>query len=262
MNKMLPYISFSICILFVFSCTQSADTLFQQKSASNTGITFNNIIIENDSINPLDLEYLYNGGGVGIADFNNDGLQDIYFTASQVSNKLYLNKGNFTFDDITETAGVAGNGRWCNGVSVVDVNNDGLQDMYVCASIKKKGIDRTNLLYINQGIDKKGIPIFKEMAAAYGLADTAYSVQAAFFDYDKDGDVDMYLVTTKMSTRNITNFGNYEKDTIIPDADKLYRNDGIGKDNHPTYTEVSKKRSEEPRLNSSHPSISRMPSSA
>ncbi len=136
---------------------------------------------------------VYNGGGVGIADFNNDGLQDIYFTGNQVSNRLYINKGNFKFQDVTAIANAGGGGKWCRGASVIDINNDGLQDIYVCASILPDPKKRENLLYINQGPDKDGIPHFKEMAAEYGLNDTTQTTMAAFFDYDNDGDLDVYL---------------------------------------------------------------------
>ncbi|MEO6452537.1 MAG: VCBS repeat-containing protein, partial [Ginsengibacter sp.] len=180
----------------MFAACNTNSTLFKKVSSSQSGIFFNNQITENDSINPIDMEFLYNGGGVAAGDFNNDGLPDLYFTASTTSNKLYLNKGNFSFEDITGKAGVDGNGRWCNAASVVDINNDGLQDIYVCATIKKNPEQRRNLLYINQGINKEGVPVFKEMAKEYQLDDTSLSVHAAFFDYDNDGDLDMYLVTT------------------------------------------------------------------
>src|SRR3954470_14829086 len=112
-------------------------TLFEQISSSHSGIGFNNKIIENDSINPLSIVNIYNGGGVGIGDFNNDGLQDIYFTGNMVPNKLYINRGNFKFDDVTAAADVAGMGRWARGISVVDINNDGLMDIYICNTIYK-----------------------------------------------------------------------------------------------------------------------------
>src|SRR5215475_11872751 len=124
------------CTVIALSCNKPT-TLFVKQSSSHTGIKFNNQIIENDSINPIDLEFLYNGGGVGVGDFNNDGLPDLYFTASTVSNKLYLNKGNLSFTDITDKANVAGQGEWFNAVSVIDINNDGLQDIYLSSSIKK-----------------------------------------------------------------------------------------------------------------------------
>ena len=122
------------CILF-FACQKKA--LLEAIQSNHSNILFNNQIIENDSINELDIENVYNGGGVGIGDFNNDGLQDIYFTGNLVSCKLYLNKGDFNFQDITKEAGVTGEGRWCRGVAVVDINNDGWQDIYVCTTLKK-----------------------------------------------------------------------------------------------------------------------------
>ncbi|HEY4156111.1 MAG TPA: VCBS repeat-containing protein, partial [Puia sp.] len=230
--------SFLISAL-VCSCNPR-QRLFKKIPSAVSGIHFNNEIIENDSINPIDKEFLYNGGGVAVGDFNNDGLQDLYFTGSMVSNKLYLNQGNFRFRDITRAAGVTGDGRWCSGVSVVDINNDGLLDIYVCTTIKNDPAERTNLLYINQGMDKKGIPIFKEMAAEYGLADTSYSVQAAFFDYDNDGDLDMYLVTTKMAQRDAAQFASNSINRDSADVDKLFRNDWDARLGHPVFTDVSR----------------------
>src|SRR5579862_5499764 len=150
--------------VFLLNSCNSKNTLFQQVSSGHSGIHFNNQITENDSVNPFDLTNIYNGGGVGIGDFNGDGLQDIYFTGNQVPCKLYLNRGNFKFDDVTAEAGVAGAGEWCRGVAVVDINNDGRPDIYVCATIKSDPNLRRNLLYINQGLDKNGVPQFKEMA--------------------------------------------------------------------------------------------------
>src|SRR6185295_17097557 len=109
--------------------------MFSLVSSGHSGIHFANTIVENDSINPIDLTNIYNGGGVAVADFNNDGLQDLYFTGNQVANHLYINKGDLKFEDVTEVAGVNGDGKWCRGIAVIDINNDGWQDMYVCASI-------------------------------------------------------------------------------------------------------------------------------
>ncbi len=215
--------------------------MFLGISSEQSSIHFNNKIIENDSINAADMINVYNGGGVGIGDFNNDGLPDIYFTGNLVSNKLYLNKGDFKFQDITDIAGVGGKGEWCRGVSVIDINNDGLMDMYVCATISKNPEKRQNLLYVNQGIDKNGIPHFKEMAAEYGLNDTTHSTMASFFDYDNDGDLDMYLtVNENIRTNNPNTFRPVVTNGSFPSTGKLYRNDFNKKLNHPVFTDVSK----------------------
>lgn len=229
----------SLLIIGFTSCNQH-NTLFKKISSSQSGIHFNNVIVENDSINPLDLEFLYNGGGVAVGDFNNDSMPDLYFTASTTSNKLYLNKGKLSFEDVTEKAGVTGESKWCNAASVVDINNDGLDDIYVCATIKRSPEERKNLLYINQGVSKDGVPHFKDMAAEYHLADTSLSVHAAFFDYDNDGDLDMYLVTTKLAQRDATQFMNRNAyDTSRKDVDKLFRNDWSDSLKHPVFTDVS-----------------------
>jgi len=228
----------SLLAVIITSCGRS--TLFEKIGSDKSGIHFNNTIVENDSINPLDMEFLYNGGGVAVGDFNKDGLPDLYFTASTVSNKLYLNKGNLKFEDVTDKAGVNGEGRWCNAASVVDVNNDGLDDIYVCATIYRDANRRKDLFYINQGINKDGIPVFKEMAKEYGLADTSLSVHAAFFDYDNDGDLDLYLLTTKLAQRDATSFaGRNAIDTTRKDVDKLFRNDWNDSLKHPVFTDVS-----------------------
>src|ERR1700754_4848325 len=166
MNK-VPFLLIILCILSNFSCKKP--TLFEQVSSFRSGIHFNNLITESDSVNPIDLVNIYNGGGVGVGDFNGDGLPDLYFTGNMVSSRLYLNKGDFKFEDITDKAGVNGAGRWGRGVAVVDINNDHLPDIYVCNTIYKDSVKRQNLLYINQGKDKDGIPHFKDMAIEYGL---------------------------------------------------------------------------------------------
>jgi hypothetical protein len=213
------------------------NTLFKLLPSSSTGITFKNTIRESDSFNILNQANIYNGGGVGIGDFNKDGLMDIYLAGNMVSNKLYLNKGNLKFDDITDAAGVSGDHHWCTGVSVVDINNDGWPDIYVSCSFLKHNVPlRTNLLYINQGLNKDGILTFKESAKQYGLADTGFSTQAYFFDYDHDGDLDMYLVTNELyDPKTPIRFRPKVKDGSALNTDRLYRNNGDG-----TFTNVSK----------------------
>ncbi|HEY4327381.1 MAG TPA: VCBS repeat-containing protein [Mucilaginibacter sp.] len=193
-------------------------------------------------MNPLDIVNIYNGGGVGIGDFNNDGLPDIYFTGNMVSNRLYLNKGNFEFEDITDKAGVGGGGRWGRGVAIVDINNDGLTDIYVCNTLLKDSLKRRNYLYINQGVDKDGIPHFKDMAKEYGLEAGTESTMASFFDYDNDGDLDMYLTVNNASASyNPSVFGpasNRQSPEFI--TGKLYRNDWDSTLHHPVFHDVSR----------------------
>lgn len=217
-------------IVFFASCSKQNDSLFTALSAEDTGIQFSNRITENDTMNIVSFEYIYNGGGVAMGDFNNDNKTDIYFTGNQVSNKLYLNKtadssSALKFVDVTDKAKVSGEGKWCSGVSLIDINNDNLLDIYVAATVKKSASQRANLLYVNQGIDKEGVPTFKEMAQEYGIADTTHTTTAAFFDYDNDGDLDLYLVVNQMEDSRFPNKYN-EKGKIIfsKKSDKLYKN--------------------------------------
>jgi hypothetical protein len=215
--------------------------LFEEISSSHSGIDFSNKITENDSINPLDVVNIYNGGGVGIGDFNNDGKQDIYFTGNMVACKLYLNKGDFKFDDVTKEAGVDGMGRWARGVSVVDINNDGLQDIYICNTIYKDSLRRRNILYVNQGMDKNGVPHFKDMAAAYGLDIHVQSTMADFFDYDNDGDLDMYLVVNEASNGYDQSVFGKNNNNIIQASSRgrFYRNEMNAGLKHPVFHDVS-----------------------
>ena len=169
------------------SCSSHSSHLFTLMPSSNTNIHFSNQLTESDSVNFITDQYMYIGSGVAAADFDKDGLQDIFFASGQVSCKLYQNKGSFKFEDVTQSAGVVTT-TWCTGVSVVDINNDGLPDIYVCVSHSHDANKRRNLLFINHGNFK-----FTEEAADYGLGDESFSTQAVFLDYDKDGDLDMYL---------------------------------------------------------------------
>jgi hypothetical protein len=227
-------------LLFCIAACQSKHTLFEKIASSHSGITFNNRIVENDSINPLNVVNIYNGGGVGIGDFNNDGLQDMYFTGNMVAGKLYLNKGDFKFEDITAKAGVEGMGRWARGVAVVDINNDSLMDIYICNTIYKDSLRRRNILYVNQGTDKAGVPHFKDMAAEYALDIHVQSTMAAFFDYDNDGDLDMYLTVNEASNGyNSSVFLERNKSNTGPNRGRLFRNDMDSSSKQAVFHDVS-----------------------
>lgn len=238
--KYFPFFLFCFFSFLLISCKRN-QPLFTKIDADRSGIHFNNRIQENDSVNVLDFENVYNGGGVGVGDFNKDGLPDLYFSGNLVQNKLYLNKGDFVFEDVTDKAGVNGDGKWCRGVSVVDINNDGLMDVYVSATLLKDPKLREHLLYVNQGNDKEGIPHFKNLAAEYGLADTTHGTMAAFFDYDNDGDLDVYMVNNEIVKNDYPNrFRPILKDGSHKNTDKLFRNDWDSTLKHPVYKDVSK----------------------
>ncbi|MFM8489391.1 MAG: FG-GAP repeat domain-containing protein, partial [Bacteroidota bacterium] len=179
--------------LLIASCSGNSGNekaLFSKLDAKETGIEFNNINVENEQINILTYEYLYNGGGVTVGDVNNDGLPDLYFTSNNRENKLYLIKGQFRFEDITASAGVGARG-WKTGATMADVNGDGLLDIYVCRSADGNPVNRRNLLYINNG---GALPTFTEKGAEYGVDDDSYTTQAVFFDLDRDGDLDLFTL--------------------------------------------------------------------
>ncbi|HEY6978452.1 MAG TPA: VCBS repeat-containing protein [Chitinophagaceae bacterium] len=177
------------------SSEKSGQELFSLLDAKQTNITFQNTLSEGLNTNILMYEYFYNGGGVAAGDFNNDGLVDLYFTSNMSDNKLYLNRGNMKFEDVTAISGASGRpGPWKTGVNTVDINGDGLLDIYVCYSGALPPEKRKNQLFINKGINSRGTPMFKDEAEAYRLASAGYSNQSYFFDYDKDGDLDMLLL--------------------------------------------------------------------
>jgi hypothetical protein len=202
--------------------------LFTRLSSSETGIAFSNDLEEGPEVNVLSYEYLYNGGGVAAGDLTGNGRPDLYFTSNQNANALYLNEGNFQFREVTEAAGVADRAGWTTGVTMADVNGDGRLDLYVSRSGWMEDPDaRRNRLYIHQGTDEDGIPQFEERAAAYGLDDPAQSTHATFFDYDRDGDLDLYLLNHPVQRYLGRAQLDAARDTRDPMAgDKLYRNDG------------------------------------
>ena len=177
--KNFAFVLLPVMLVVGAGCSDQDRPLFERLHSDHTGILFSNTIAENDTLNILNQEYIYNGGAVAVGDFNNDGLHDLYFTANMVSNRLYLNKGSIQFEDITEKAGVTGEGKWCSGATVVDINSDGWQDIYVSVTLNKNPFSRRNLLYINNGLNEDGIPTFTESAARFGLDDDGHTHNAA-----------------------------------------------------------------------------------
>lgn len=212
-----------VLLPLLIQCKSENDSVFEKLESDETNITFVNKIEETEQDNVLNYEYFYNGGGVAAADFNNDGLTDLYFTANQGEDKLYLNLGNLKFEDITKTAGIAWKGEWKTGVTVVDINNDGWMDIYVSVSGNIEHPElRRNKLYINSGEipsltgEGKGGVKFTEKAAEYGLDLNTYTTQTAFFDYDNDGDLDAYILN-----HNVKDFKRFDVEAVHAMRDSL-----------------------------------------
>lgn len=224
--------------MLAMRCSKN-EKAFELLPSSKTGVTFNNKLTESDTFNVMEFDYIYNGGGVGVGDVNNDGLTDIYFAGNMVSGALYLNKGNFVFEDITLPANVQ-TSQWCTGVSMIDINQDGLLDIYISTlqpHEKKPAVP--NILFLNKGVKEKGVPVFEEIAQAVGLADSSYATHAAFLDYDRDGDLDMYSLTNAIESYNRNEPVGQRHNGKGKSVDKLYRNEGTQTNGLPMFKDVS-----------------------
>ena len=224
-----------LCLLIFIleGCSRFKAPLFKKLSIDSTNIDFINSIKESDTFNILTNEYIFNGGGVAVADFDNNDLPDLFFTGNQVSNRLYLNQGNLKFRDVTSEANLINPERWSTGIAVGDVNADGWMDVYVCAAMNEG--KRSNMLYINQGLTVNGIPKFLNQAQEYGLADISNSMAASFLDYNKDGLMDLFVVNNEQNDMLPTNYRKKIIDGSAASTDRLFKNNGDG-----TFTDVSK----------------------
>jgi len=221
-------------------CSDEAETgnaLFNSIPAAQSGIQFENSLTPSEELNTYLFRNFYNGGGVAIGDINNDGYADLFFSGNQVSNRLYLNRGDFRFRDITQEAGLESEGIWSTGVSMVDINGDGWLDIYVCKSGPPGGPRRYNELFINNGDST-----FTEKAAAYGLDITGLSIHASFFDYDRDGDLDMYLLSNPIRSLDELKMEPGLREIRQPEGgNKLYRNDTSSADGERRFTDVTER---------------------
>ena len=206
------------------SSSLAEEKLFTVLKGDSTGLHFKNVIPESAQMNSMTYEYYYNGGGVSVGDVNKDGLPDLFFTGNVTHNKLYLNLGNFKFRDITKEAGIIDAPSWTTGTTMVDINNDGILDIYVCRSGKLQESQRANLFFVSKGLSSKQIPIYKESASELGLADTGYGTQAIFLDFDKDNDLDMFLLNHNVNIKPYFDIENIRKTRDPNVGDKLFLN--------------------------------------
>ncbi|MGB5270889.1 MAG: VCBS repeat-containing protein, partial [Eudoraea sp.] len=228
--KRILGLSLSIIVL-LSACDEKKEKLFNKVTSAHSGIYFKNQLIDTPELNILNYLYYYNGAGVVSADFNNDGLVDLYFTANQGEDKLYINQGGLKFEDVTKVANISNPGNWTTGATHVDINHDGLLDIYVCKVSNYQGMKGRNLLFINKGVNEEGIPKFSEEASSYGLDFSGLSTQAAFLDFDLDGDLDMYLLNHSVHPNRTYGKGSQRLETDSLSGDRLYRNDdGMYKD--------------------------------
>ncbi|MBS1669409.1 MAG: VCBS repeat-containing protein [Bacteroidetes bacterium] len=229
-----------LSLVFLFGCSvkteKKQDPLFEVLDDNQTGLNFNNKLTPTQDFNVFKYMYYYNGGGIGAGDFNNDGKIDVFFAGNQTNNRLFLNTGSLKFKDVTVEAKIPADGAWSTGVSVVDINNDGLLDIYICRVGNHETLHSKNQLLICQGIDGNGVPYYKDEAKEYGLDFSGFSTQAVFVDYDMDGDLDMYLLNHSIHQNGTFGARNEKLQTHSPvSGDHLFRNDG---NNH--FTDVTK----------------------
>ena len=215
-----------ITLIFLIQSCSKQNKLFVLLKSEKTGVEFNNKITETDDFNILTDEYIFNGGGVALADFNRDGLPDLFFTGNMVSNELYLNKGYLKFENVTDSAKLNSTGFWSTGAAVVDINSDGWMDIYVSGAMNTN--NRKNRLYVNQGLNKENIPVFEEQAEKFGIDDNGNTMGACFIDYDKDGDLDLYVLNNEQNETIPTNYRKKIIDGSAPSNDKFYKNNGDG----------------------------------
>lgn len=228
-----------LCFVVIVSCNSKKEEnkpyLFEALEAKQTGLDFVNKLTASPDFNMFKYMYFYNGAGVGAADFNNDGLTDLFFASNQGQNRMYLNKGGLQFEDVTVAAKIPGDGGWSTGVSVVDINNDGLMDLYICRVGNYEKLQSKNQFLICQGIDKNNIPYYKDEAVSMGLDKSAFGTQAAFLDYDLDGDMDMFLMNHSLRYNGTFNDrSSFENNYDSLAGDFLFRNDGM------KFTDVSR----------------------
>jgi hypothetical protein len=238
MKEKIRFVIFICTAWLLIGCnakTSNEKSIFEELDSQRTGLHFTNTLTFSPQFNLFRYMYFYNGSGIGAGDFNNDGKVDLFFASNQAQNKLFLNKGGLTFKDVTTEAAIPQDGGWSTGVSVVDINNDGLLDIYVCRVGQYETLHSRNQFLINTGVDSRGVPHFEDRAKEYGLDFSGFSTQAAFFDYDNDSDLDVFLMNHSVHQNN--NFrprdvfaGTY--DTLS--GDRIFRND----DSH--FTDVTK----------------------
>lgn len=237
---MQKFFIFILSSIVLFSCKKNENYKFQLLSPEQTGIDFSNDLVPSKDLNIFNYMYFYNGGGVGAGDLNNDGLVDLCFTSNLKENKLYLNKGGLKFEDITQKSNFKSNKGWSTGVSIVDINQDGKLDIYISQVGDYVGLKGQNLLYVCQKITPEGIPVYEELSKEYGLDLRGFGTQAAFFDYDLDGDLDMFMLNHSVHSNGTFGARANFDGTFHPTAgDKLFMATKDGASSHSRYVEVT-----------------------